>query len=415
MSERAMGLTFDLTISTTADQVVVAPGRRLSDRVEGGRRIARFAMDRPVHPLLAYASARYDTETVTHRGVQVEIYYHPRHATNVPRFLEAATRSLDYFSMHFGPYPHDHLRVVEVPSGRPFTGMAAGGTTYYVETGGFLTDLRDPRRIDVVTKRVSHEVAHQWWGGVVKPALGPGSVTLVESTARYSELVMLDRRHGPAAVTAALSFELDRYLAGRGTQVEVPLYQATGRQPYLFYAKGALVMMAMHDLIGEDALNRALRAVVIRAEDPLRPPTSLDLLTELRTVTPPEDHILIDQWWQGIVLYDLRVERAQVEALADGRYRVLVRASGAKHAVRDDGEMPLPMDEVLQIGLYSQYPSTAASLDGLILSERHPIAGVTEIEMVVAKRPRYVSIDPFLRRIERNRFDNVAEVKALKR
>lgn len=412
MDEQSMRFSFDLTISTSSEQTVVAPGELRGTWIEGDRRFARFAMDRPAHPLMAYVSARYAVERVTHLGIEIEVYYHPGHETNVPRFLEAAIGALDYFSDQFGPYPHDHLRIVEVPSGRPFTGMAATGTTYYVETAGFLTDLRDADRVDVVTKRVSHEIAHQWWGGVVSPATGPGAPTLVESTARYSELMLLNRRHGPAAVTAALSFELDRYLAGRATHPEVPLYQAQ-REPFLFYAKGALVMMALHDLIGEAAVNRALRRIVAQAEDPLRSPTSLDLLAALRASASPEHHDLIDQWWKQVVLYDLRVDQAQVEPLADGRYLVSVQVFGGKHAVEEAGERALDMDEELQIAVYTQYPSIAVSHDGLIHSERLRVKGQTEIEMVVAERPRYVSIDPFLRRIERNRLDNVAVVEAV--
>ncbi|MDA8019882.1 MAG: hypothetical protein MPN21_20775 [Thermoanaerobaculia bacterium] len=412
MDEQPMILTFDITLSTDADQVPIAPGRRVASWVDGDRRYASFTMDRPVHPLMAYVSARYEIERVEHRGVEVEIAYHPEHVANVPRFLDAATDALDYLSEQFGAYPHDHLRIVEIPGGRHFTGMAASGTTYFVETGGFLTNLGDPKRVDVVTKRVSHEVAHQWWGGVVSPATGPGSSVLVESTARYSELVLLEQRHGPGAVTAALGFERDRYLSGRAHYAEVPLYQAQ-REPFLFYSKGAMVMMAVRDLIGEEALNTALRAVVDLARSG-QPPTSLDLLTEIRAVTPATHHDLLEQWWQRIVLYNLRIESAQSVALPDGRYQLKIRAFGGKHEVADDHQSELPMEEILEIGLYSSYPRTVDSLEGLLHVERRVVMGTTEIEMVVDELPRYVSIDPFLRRIERNLVDNVVEVEAMK-
>ena len=402
-------MTWDVTLSTDADQEARAPGRLVAAWRDGERNHARFVMTRPSPPRLAYVSARYAVRSVRHGGVDVEVLYHPEHATNVPRFLEAATQALDTFATHFGPYPHDHLRLIEVPAGRPFTGMAAVGTTYYVETAGFLTDLRDRERIDVITKRVSHEVAHQWWGGTIDPASVPGAPVIVESLARYSELVMLRRRHGPGAVTAALGFELDRYLAGRAHQSEVPLIQAHD-EPFLFYAKGALVMMAVDDLLGENAVLEALAGFARQAATSDAPVTSLDLFEALRSAAPAEHRALIDQWWRQVVLYDLRIGDARAEQLADGRYRVVAHVTAGKHALVDGEATALAMAEAIEIAVHDRYPTSAASRDGLIQVERRVLGGDTEVVLEVNTLPRTISVDPFLRRIDRIRVDNVAEV-----
>lgn len=94
----------------------------------------------------------------------------------------------------------------------------------------------------------------------------------------------------------------------------MPLYQAED-QSYLYYSKGALVMMAMHDLIGEEAINDALRGLLAGAGDPEDPPTSLDLIAELRRVTPAKHHEILDRWWKDTAVFDYKSQSAEFEAL----------------------------------------------------------------------------------------------------
>src|SRR5687767_10068309 len=113
--------------------------------------------------------------------------------------------------------------------------------------------------------------------------------------------MILRERYGPAAVTAALRVELDRYLSGRARDREVPLDQ-TEDQEWLHYAKGALVMTALDDLIGEEAASRALRALVVQSQAGGPAPTAQDLVRHLRSVTPPEHHGLLVEMWSDIVI-----------------------------------------------------------------------------------------------------------------
>ncbi len=58
-----------------------------------------------------------------------------------------------------------------------------------------------------------------------------------------------------------LRFELDQYLRGRGQErnEEYPLYNVDPNQGYIHYNKGAMVMYALQDYIGEDKVNQAIR------------------------------------------------------------------------------------------------------------------------------------------------------------
>jgi ABC-2 type transport system permease protein len=66
----------------------------------------------------------------------------------------------------------------------------------------------------------------------------------------------VDRKHDPRLEHEYLKYELDRYLRGRAgeTRHEPPLSRVQ-REPYVWYQKGALVMYALRDYVGEEKLN----------------------------------------------------------------------------------------------------------------------------------------------------------------
>lgn len=401
--------TFDITVSTPREQLAVGPGAVRETWEKDGRRVTRFVADRPVQPMFAVAAARYAVARARQGSVDIEVLHHPEHGANVGRILEAATRSLDYFTTRFGPYPFPTLRIAEVPGyDERFAGFALPGVVYFTEDRGFLTDLRDEERIDIVTKRTAHEVAHQWWGHQVMVADAPGASAIIETLARYSELMILKERYGAAALKPVLRVELGRYLSGRTGEAEVPL-ERVDDQAWLYYSKGALVMTALHDLIGEERLNGALRALLVQAKAGGRAPTAKDLLEHLRRATPSEHHALLDEWWSQTVLYDLRIATATATRLPDGRYRVEARVEATRTEVRDGKETPLPMDDTLQVAVYAESPQGAGAPP--LAMARHVIRGTTDLSLIVDQRPESVAIDPELRRIDRNPGNNERKVE----
>ena len=258
-------IDLSLTVSTAGDQIAVAPGRLERSWRRGGRRWFHYRTDAPILDRFAITSGRYAVAKRRQGAVGIELYYHPDHGANVEHMLDTAAASLDVMQSRFGPYPHQQLRIVEIPSYWPMAGYALPETVYVREDRGFLTDSRDPDRPDLVARRVAHEVAHQWFGHRVHAANVEGASMIVESLAKYSELLIVERMHGREHVRQLLEIELDQYLSGRAgaTYAEVPLYKVDN-QPYLFYNKAAVVLFAIRDLLGEEAMDRAIRAMIGR-------------------------------------------------------------------------------------------------------------------------------------------------------
>ncbi|HET6431273.1 M1 family aminopeptidase [Dyella sp.] len=403
-----------ITVSTSADQVPVAPGRRAWERVQGGRRSALFVSEQPMKNLLSINSGRFAVKESSAGGITYRIYFDPRHAWNVDRMMKVMQASIGYYSRAFGPYQFTQLQVVERPD-------AGGGHAYpgilSVGEGIFEMDLRDPGQLDMVSMLTAHEIAHQWWGHQVTGARMQGGSLLYETLSQYSALMVLRRLEGEAMASRFLRFQIDRYLAGRRTQVlqEQPLVSASLNQDYINYGKGALALYFLQHRIGEDAVNRALRRFVDRYRFSVAPyPRSLDLIALLREeAKTPADQALITDLFERITLYDLKVVHPTAVKRLDGKWDVTVPVEARKLYADGKGEEhAAPLDEPIEVGLFTADPGeltpTKASTLTMVTAQVH--SGKQILRFVTAERPAFAGVDPHALRIDRNLADNVAPI-----
>lgn len=409
-------VTADITLSTTADQTPVAPGRRVSDEVRGGRRVARFVSDVPIRATFSVQSARYAEARRRHRGVELAVYHHAAHPWNVERMLDALAASLDHYQASYGPYPFDHARIVEYPGYANYA-QAFAGTVPYSETYGFIADFRQPGTVDHVTGTTAHELAHQYWGHQVTGAPMQGALVLSETLANYSAIVMLRRIHGEAELRRALRFLRDRYLGGRGAWGalgEPPLVRVEG-ESWIAYQKGAMAMYLLQERMGEERVNRALRRLLERYRFQGAPyPRSLDLVAALRAeARTAEEQALITDLFERVLLYDLKVSAPTAVRRPDGRWDVSVPVEARRVEVDSTGgEAETPLAERIEVGLFTEAPaSDAFDAKHVVAMERRPIrSGAQVLTFVTDRRPTYAGIDPYGFHIDRNAGDNVQHV-----
>jgi ABC-type transport system involved in multi-copper enzyme maturation permease subunit len=412
---REAWLTVDATVSTSADQTAIGPGELVRTWRQGERRWFHYRTAGLTTPVFGFVSARYQVRRVNHGGVSVEVYHHPGHAYNVDRMLAAATRSLDVYGARFGRYPQRHLRIAELPGHWGFGAYALPGLIVYPENRGFLTDTGHGGDIDLVTRRVAHEVSHQWWGHQLYPAQVEGGTTLVETLAKYSEMLVLEATQGEGSLPRLLRHEREFYVLSRMHLPfpEPPLLRVTDWD-FVYYAKGAIVMDALRDLMGDEALDRALRRLLREHGAGSRPANTLDLLAALHAEAAPEHHALIDEWIREVTFYDLRVESASARPLGDGRWRVTATIRGGKTVHpggRMEAEKAALLDEMLDVAVYARHPLSTGDRP-LYARKQRLRTGPNEVTFEVRGRPGFISVDPFERRIEVERADNVRALSA---
>jgi aminopeptidase N len=406
-------VTADITISTEADQIVVAPGQMVSDVVDGDRRTSRFVTESPVLNFFSVQSARYERTARMHDGVEMVVFHDPAHGRNVPRMLDGLSASLDYFQTHFSPYQFRQARIVEFPYGT--YAQSYPNTFAWSEGLGFITDLSDPEKIDYVTYIGAHEFAHQWWAHQVVGSNQQGATVLSETLAQYSALMVMEKMYGRDQIRRFLKQELDRYLRARGTErlEELPLMRVEN-QPYIHYQKGGLVLYLLRDQIGEEAVNRALRRVLAQYAFRGAPyPRSLDLIAAIRAEAPADKQALITDLFERITLYDVKTTGVRSTRRADGRWDVTVTVDARKLYADGEGiETTSPLNEVFDVGVFTAMPGQGTfDEDDVILLERRPIrSGVQTLRFVTTREPKFAGVDPYNKWIDRNSDDNVRPV-----
>jgi hypothetical protein len=404
----------DIIVSTSADQVPLSSGRRVSDRIIDGRRIARFVSDAPTKNLVPIQSARFAVARQDAGGVDLSIYHHPPHSWNVRRMMTAMRAALDYFSSAFGPYQFGQLNIVESPYGE---GGHAYPNNLSIGAAMFAMNLQDPEQLDMVTMLTAHEVAHQWWGHQVLGARMQGGSLLYETLAQYSALMVLKKLRGDEDIRRFLKFQLDRYLSGRRTQLlaEQPLSRVEISQQHIAYGKGALAFYLLQHRLGEAAVNRALRRFVNRYRFAPAPyPRSLDLIALLRQeARTAEDQALITDLFERVTLYDLKAGNAGAARRRDGKWIVTVEVEARKfYADALGNQREASLAEPISLGVFTADPASTlfTSRDVLLLEARPISSGRQTLHFVTDRKPSHVGIDPYNHHVDRIPADNVRQV-----
>jgi aminopeptidase N len=412
----------EIAVTTDADQTPLAPGYTVSDETKNGRRTLVTRTEAPILQFFSMQSARYAIAKDVWTGkdgkkVDLAVYYYPQHNHNIQRILSAMKSSLDVFSERFGPYQFRQARILEFPAYARFA-QSFANTIPFSEGIGFIQNFDDrqaDRSIDLVTFVTAHELGHQWWAHQVIGADKQGDTMLSESFAQYSALLVMEKLYGHEQIRKFLKNELDQYLRNRGSEAveELPLDRVED-QPYIHYRKGAVTMYWLKEILGEEAVDAALRKLLAAyAFKPAPYPSTTDFLALLRQEAPGHDQAIADLF-ERITLYDLKAQDATAHKRADGRYEVRFKVEGKKFYADGQGkETEVPLDEPVDVGAFTAEPGKKGYLrDSVLKLERVTVkSGEQSMTLVLDKLPKLVGVDPFNERIDRNSDDNLTSVK----
>jgi ABC-2 type transport system permease protein len=401
------------TISTSSDQIAVAPGSLVRQWQENNRNYYTYRLDHPALNFFSFISANYQVKRDSIDHIAIEIYYDKSHPYNVDRMDEAVKKALSYYTKNFGPYYQKECRIIEFPRYAGFA-QAFPGTMPYSEDIGFINDLRDTSTLDLVTYVVSHEMGHQWWAHqVIGPAM-QGSESFSEGLAQYSSLMVMKKEYGPQKMSRFLKYELDNYLRGRAQEQEFenPLIR-TEEQSYIHYSKASLVYYYMQEMLGEQKLDSILKNIVTRYAYTNPPfPTAFNIVDELRAGTPDSLSYLISDMFEHITLFSNRVTAVTATETPDHRYAIQMSVHCEK--IRCDSlgnETIIPMNDYIDIGLFGKNQRDAGELGNTLLSKRVRISAKdTTLSFIVARKPYQVGIDPYHYLIDKVIADNLKKV-----
>ncbi len=192
-----------------------------------------------------FASTNYSEKTSVAGDVNVTVYHYADDAMGT-HAADISKQALTFFSDTFGAYPYGDFRVVE-------SGFYIGGMEYpgIVQIGTEL--FRDESELTYV---LAHEIAHQWFYQLV----GNNEIEepwVDESLAEYATWLFLEE----------IGEENDLYLFNERfgyEAVNLPVYEYPDSMVYSLsvYMDGLLLWKQLNNMMGDGALNAALRNYV---------------------------------------------------------------------------------------------------------------------------------------------------------
>jgi len=430
ISNDADWINFEAKITTSADQIAIAPGYLIDQKTEEGRSYYHYKMDKPILNFYNVMSADYEIYEEENNGTNIQIFYHQPHDFNIERMMKGAKAALDYYEDNFSPYQFRQLRIMEFPlfSGRFAQSFA--NTVPFSESIGFIAkvDDEDKESVDYPFSVTAHEVAHQWWAHQVIGADVRGATLLSESMSEYSSLKVLEKEYGAHQMRRFLKDALDNYLRGRTfeQQKELPL-MFNENQQYIHYNKGSLVLYAMSDYLGEKKFNNILSHYIDKVAFQ-NPPytTSVEFVKHLEKNTPDSLKYLVEDMFKSITLYDNYIEKADFSVNSDSTFTVNIEAVVSKYKSNKKGKRlytrgldslifvkekdtikSWPLKDYIEIGIFTEAIENGDKFEKPIYLKKVLIDSIyNKFEIKVDKKPIEVGIDPYNKLIDTKSSDN---------
>ncbi len=286
---------FDITLTAPADITFVTSGAEVSQEPVGPLTIHRWTAG-PVRDFVMSAGTDLQVMSQQVGETTINSWYFSGYEESAALVLQYGVESFEVFSEHFGVYPYTEMDLVQTrlgdqAAGVEFPGIIYIGTYHYDPSSDYL-------RFTTV-----HEVAHQWWYGIV----GNNQYLhayLDEAMANESSMIYREVIDGPVAAQQWIRDYLQRpYLSmlfgNNGDQVvDQPSADFLTNGPYgrTIYAKGALGFDAIRHTIGDEAFFLGLQEYVAAHRFGIAQPG--DLLTAFEHASGQDLHELWAHWFE---------------------------------------------------------------------------------------------------------------------
>ena len=239
-----------------------------SERVEGGRKVVRFADTIKMSTyLVAYVVGELEaTPAVMIGKTPLRVWSVPGKGRLAAFGQAIGAASLAFFEDYYGlPYPGDKLDLLAIPD------FAAGamenlGAITFRETALLVDEAQATHaELERVADVVAHENAHMWFGDLVTMRWWNG-IWLNEAFATFMEMLAVDawkpqwRRWTSFGVSRAAAFGVDGLHSTR--PIEFPVgapREADAMFDVLTYEKGASVLRMLEQYLGGDVFRDGVR------------------------------------------------------------------------------------------------------------------------------------------------------------
>jgi hypothetical protein len=268
---------YEVRVGVPRDVAVFASAESAGDATAEGVRLFRGDALRGFALLAGRALRSEEREAAP--GLRVRTVYRAEHERVGRRVLSVAAEAARAYAARFGPLPFRTVTVAEAPlvaglGSADFAGLAVIASAFYVDFDspllrGLPEIVREHRASveDSLEFAAAEGVAAQWWGAAVggDPARAPVST---EALSQWSALLYVQDVHGAERARLVEEdqlrgvYQVYRTFGGEDLPADRPAreYRNSFQYAAVVAGKGALMLVALRQLLGEQKFFKAVRA-----------------------------------------------------------------------------------------------------------------------------------------------------------
>jgi hypothetical protein len=282
--------TIHSTVKVKKPYVAFAPGETVSRREEGDYNVIENKIDKPVQFAVVLAG-KYAYEEETQNGLTIRVAsYAGKNTRAMKQLTNLAFKIIEFYEPFLGPFPFKEFNIIEI---NQFGYGQAPPATMFITKEAFNPVGAEINQVfsQGINHRFAHEIAHQYWGHVVK--MGSFEEQWVtESFSEYSSSFVVKQLKGKGQYKAmentwkananearnASSIAMANRLRDYGDNMT-----AFRDRTHLVYDKGAYVLAMLHKEIGDDMFLSFLRN--FQARYAWKYATTRDMISLLQQLT----------------------------------------------------------------------------------------------------------------------------------
>lgn len=396
---------YSVELTVPNNFVVGATGQLYRETVNpDGTKTLTYIADN-VHDFAWVADAHYQSEVVQWEDVTIVSLYFPEDAAAGKRAAQYAKDALEYFSKRFGRYPCSHFTVAEI------RGLGFAMEYPHIIQQSYML-YRIPELFTILDSVTAHETAHQWFYGIFMNNQLE-ETWLDEGFATFAETSYIEHKYGKDAnsfdtlwlKSQGLGFLTDilkesngraemlsSYTRiareGREAPLATPLHRVPSGKTVLPYQKGALLLLALENLVGTEKFDQIMQEYYRRYR--YKQVTAEDFIKTAEDVSGRDLREFFAQWLTSTKTLDVSVGR-MISQKIENKYVTRVPVS-------QKGEMRLPVDAEVTLA----DGMTKVRQRWEMLDKRGTLTFITDQPV------KSVTLDPDYALPDLNRSDNVA-------
>jgi aminopeptidase N len=263
----------------------------------------------------------------------------------------------------------------------------------------FTYDFRDSNHFNPTIHILSHELAHLWWGGLLKISYLPGSRALIEGLAEYSSLQQLNNFHNKDIIHRFMD---ENFIVKALYSEEIPINKISDDEKNirLVYYKTPLILRMLSMNIGTAKFNRLLKLYIENNYNTYVSITDFSNYIQNNMLTLDSNHV--NNLFTRNIKYNNNIQNVTISKNDKKYYEIIVELEMSKIYVNEQAEQIKILFSNIEKNDITFLKNNRIILQKEISSQN----SAKTIKVLLFEKPDKVILD-YKRRYVDNRKDNV--------